>query len=152
MFKKGYVLIFYKWSKTNQNCGKVTWVPIGIVNDPRFNLKTHVKNLFSLVKAPMEAPLFSFKNNDYHSRYTLTNMLDSLVYDARLSVSDYSWHSFRRGAAVFAFELGLADSAVQLLGDWSSEAFKNYLEFAFGRKAKIAKSIARNFDVQVKEL
>ena len=35
--------------------------------------------------------------------------------------------SFRRGAAVFAFELGFADSAVQLLGDWSSLAIKNHL-------------------------
>ena len=79
-------------------------------------------------------------------------MLDKCVFNAGLSLSDYSWHSFRRGAAVFAFELGLADSAVQLLGDWSSAAFKNYLEFAFVRKVSIAKKIAKNFDSQVKQL
>ena len=55
------------------------------------------------------------------------------------------------GAAVFAFELGLADSAVQLLGDWSSAAFKNYLEFAFVRKANIARLLASNFDKQLEE-
>ena len=67
-------------------------------------------------------------------------------------MSDYSWHSFRRGAAVFAFELGLADSAVQLLGDWSSAAFKNYLEFAFVRKAAIAKKVAKSFDIKLKNV
>ena len=70
---------------------------------------------------------------------------------AGLSSADYSWHSFRRGAAVFAFELGLADSAVQLLGDWSSSAFKRYLEFAFLKKVSVAESIAENFDACVKD-
>ena len=151
-FERGYVLIFYKWSKTNQYCDKVAWVPIRTVEDPRFNVEAHLKTLFSLVKAPSDAPLFSFKKSDFHSRHSLVNLLNVCISSAGLSVADYSWHSFRRGAAVFAFELGLADSAVQLLGDWSSEAFKNYLEFAFKKKAKIARKIARNFDVQMKQL
>ena len=79
-------------------------------------------------------------------------MLDLCVFEVGLSVSDYSWHSFRRGAAVFAFELGLADTAVQLLGDWSSPAFKNYLEFAFIKKVSVAKKIAQNFEAQVAQL
>ena len=151
-FEKDYVLIFYKWSKTNQNCERITWVPIGSVKDPRFDLKYHLKRLFSMVKVPSDAPLFSFKCNDYHSRYSLVNMLNLCIQRVGLSGSDYSWHSFRRGAAVFAFELGLADSAVQLLGDWSSAAFKIYLEFAFIRKATIAKKIARSFDSHLSQL
>ena len=151
-FEKDYVLLFYKWSKTNQNCKKITWVPIGSVEDTRFNVKVHLQKLFSRVKAPSDAPLFSFSPCDFHSRYTLVSALDHCVQKAGLSAANYSWHSFRRGAAVFAFELGLADSAVQLLGDWSSEAFKNYLEFAFIRKAAIAKKVARSFDSQVKQL
>ena len=57
-----------------------------------------------------------------------------------------------RGAAVLPYELGLADSAVQLLGDWSSSAFKTYLEFAFVKKAAVAKDISKNFDVYVNKL
>ena len=151
-FEKDLVLVFYKWSKTNQNSSRVAWVPIGTVSDLRFDLKLYLEMLFSIVSVPGDAPLFSFKKSDYHSRYSLVRILDKCVFAAGLSLSDYSWHSFRRGAAVFAFELGLADSAVQLLGDWSSAAFKNYLEFAFVRKASIAKKIARNFDSQVNKL
>ena len=151
-FESDFILVFYKWSKTNQNSGRVAWVPIGSVTDARFDFKKHLQSLFSEVKSPSDAPLFTFKKNNYHSRYSLVRMLDLCIYDAGLSLSDYSWHSFRRGAAVFAFELGLADSAVQLLGDWSSSAFKNYLEFAFSRKAAIAKKIARNFYHQVKHI
>ena len=146
------VLIFYKWSKTNQNSNRVAWVPVGSVSDPRFNLSFYLQTLLSKVDAPSTAPLFSFKRNDFHSRHSLVRILDRCVFKAGLSPKDYSWHSFRRGAAMFAFELGLADSAVQLLGDWSSSAFKNYLEFAYGKKVEIAKKIARNFDLQVKQL
>ena len=151
-FEKDVVLVYYKYSKTNQNCSKVAWVPIGSVADDRFNLKSYLQRLFSLVKAPEDAPLFSFSKSDHHSRYSLVRILDSCVFEAGLSLSDYSWHSFRRGAAVFAFELGLSDSAVQLLGDWSSPAFKHYLEFAFLRKVSVARKIAKSFDKQAKQL
>ena len=68
------------------------------------------------------------------------------MYKAGFFHADYSWHSFRRGATVFAFELGLADSAVQLLEDWSSLAFKDYLEFAFIRKVSVAEKISKSFN------
>ena len=87
------------------------------------------------MKAPNDAPLFAFSKKDFHSRFSLIRLLDKCLFDAGMSFADYSWHSFRRGAAVFAFELGLADSAMQLLGDWSSSVFKTYLEFAFVKKA-----------------
>ena len=105
-----------------------------------------------MVKVDDNAPLFSFNKKDFHSRYSLVRLLDMCVYNSKLPLADYSWHSFRRGAAVFAFELGLADSAVQLLGDWSSAAFKNYLEFSFMRKVAVAKDIATSFDLKLNQL
>lgn len=151
MFEGNVVLIYYKWSKTNQNSSKVSWIPICPVADIRFNVKHFLVKLFKSVKVPSSAPLFSYDKKLFHSRYTLVRMLDMCVFKCGLPPADYSWHSFRRGAAVFAFELGLADSAVQLLGDWSSSAFKNYLEFSFLRKVSVAETIANNFDLYVKK-
>ena len=151
-FTDKYVLVFYKWSKTNQNSGRVAWIPICPVSDERFNIQLHLKSLFSIVKVSSKAPLFSFSKPKFHSKFSLIRLLDQCVYKAGLSLADYSWHSFRRGAAVFAFELGLADSAVQLLGDWSSSAFKHYLEFAFVIKAAVADEIANSFDLCVKNM
>ena len=151
-FEKGFMLVCFKWSKTNQNCGKVSWVPICPVKDDRFSVKHYFQKLFSIVKVSDDAPLFSVGRNKFHSRHSLVRLLDKCVFKADLSPSDYSWHSFRRGSAVFAFELGLADSAVQLLGDWSSSAFKNYLEFSFMRKMSIASDIAKHFLSEVKRL
>ena len=145
-FEKDLVLIYYKWSKTNQNSSRVAWIPICSVADNRFNLKYQLKQLFQNVKVPSDSPLFTFYKENFHSKSSLNKLLDMCVYKAGYSPADYSWHSFRRGAAVFAFELGLADSAVQLLGDWSSLAFKDYLEFAFIRKVLVAEKIAKSFN------
>ena len=145
-FENNIVLIFYKWSKTNQNASKVSWIPICTVSDERFNVKVYLELLFACVKAPGNAPLLAFDRTQFHTRCTLSNLLDVCVSQAGLSLEDYSWHSFRRGAAMFAFDLGLADSAVQLFGDWSSQAFKNYVEFSFKRKVSVSETIAKNFD------
>ena len=149
VFSDEVVLVFFKWAKTNQNSSKVSWIPISPVSDSRFNIKVFLEKLFKAVKAPKSAPLFTFGKEKFHTRYSLVKLLDMCVGKAGLDPADYSWHSFRRGSAVFAFELGLADSAVQLLGDWSSSAFKNYLEFSFLKKVSVAESISNNFDIYV---
>ena len=151
-FESDMVLIYYKWSKTNQNCSKVSWIPICPAADPRFNIKLHFEFLFDTVRAPASAPLFTYSKGKFHTRQSLVSLLDKSLASAGLSSSDYSWHSFRRGAAVFAFETGMADSAVQLLGDWSSAAFKNYLEFAFIRKVSVADSVTKSFDTYVNKM
>ena len=150
-FEENIVLVYFKWSKTNQNCSKVAWIPICSVSDCRFNVKLNLEKFFAMCKAPNNAPLFTFEKNVSHTRCSLVRLLDLCVFEANLPTSDYSWHSFRRGSAVFAFELGLADSAVQLLGDWSSSAFKQYLEFAFLRKVSISETIANSFEVCIKD-
>ena len=142
-----FILIFYKWSKTNQSADKVSWIPIHSVSDKKFNLKAQFKALSAVVNVTGNAPLFTYSKNKFHTRSSLVRLLDQCTYKAGLAAGDYSWHSFRRGAAVFAFELGLSDSAVQMLGDWSSDAFKQYLEFAFSRKAKVAEKVSKSFDV-----
>ena len=149
-FEDNVVLIYYKWSKTNQNCNRVSWVPICSVSDERFNVKLNLERLLSVYDAPKSYPLFLYDSFDgkkklFHTRHSLVSFLDKCVIALNLSTADYSWHSFRRGSAVFAYELGLADSDVQLLGDWSSSAYKNYLEFVFKSKVSISETLARNF-------
>ena len=152
VFEKDMILIFYKWSKTNQHCRKVSWIPIFSVSDHRFDIKSHFMILFKHVNVSRNSPLFSYSESEFHSRHSLVSLLDKCLFHSGLKPSDFSWHSFRRGSAMFAFELGIADSAVQLLGDWSSMAFKRYLEYTFVRKSEIANKIAKSFDKQVKYL
>ena len=54
----------------------------------------------------------------------LRHYLKILGYDAKA----FSGHSLRRGAAVSATAAGVSDALIQLLGRWSSDAYKVYLE------------------------
>ena len=149
-FVNDMLLVFFKWSKTNQSAKKVSWIPISSVADPRFNISVNFKKLMNSVLVSNSAPLFSFGKDNFHTKCSLVPILNMCTSETGLPPADYSWHSFRRGAAVFAYELGLDDSAVQLFGDWSSSAFKTYLEFSFLKKVSVAESIANCFEVCLK--
>ena len=65
VFNRNFVLIYYKWSKTNQHSNRVAWIPIYPVADQRFNVKFHLENLFNVVNVSYDAPLFSF-GKEFH--------------------------------------------------------------------------------------
>lgn len=59
----------------------------------------------------------------------------------RARVPDYCefrGHSFRRGAASWAFRLGIPGEIIQLYGDWASDAYKSYLEMSMPAKLQLA--------------
>ena len=56
-FEKEFVLIFYKWSKTNQSSRKVAWIPICSVSDERFNVKCYLQKLINSVKVSKDDPV-----------------------------------------------------------------------------------------------
>ncbi|CAH3119147.1 unnamed protein product, partial [Porites lobata] len=50
----------------------------------------------------------------------------------------YRGHSFRRGGANWAFQCELPGELIQVFGDWSSDAYKSYLEFSLPAKLRVA--------------
>ena len=53
-------------------------------------------------------------------------------------VSSFTGHSFRRGGASWAFQSGVPGELIQVMGDWVSDAYKNYLEFTLENKMQLA--------------
>jgi hypothetical protein len=54
--------------------------------------------------------------------------LRSCLQRLGLPAMDYSGHSFRRGSATSAAAAGMPDSDIQLLGRWSSNCFRRYVD------------------------
>lgn len=52
--------------------------------------------------------------------------------------SFFTGHSFRRGGATWAFQAGLPGEFIQICGDWSSDAYKQYLEFSMSNRICLA--------------
>jgi integrase len=67
---------------------------------------------------------------------TRTRVLSALSLGlSKIGIQDsgYSGHSFRRGAAQHASDMGMLDSEIQTLGRWSSTAFQLYFTLSTSR-------------------
>ena len=56
----------------------------------------------------------------------------------------YTGHSFRRGGASWAFRAGVPGELIQVCGDWTSDAYKVYLEFSMQNKLDLATLFCRS--------
>ena len=57
---------------------------------------------------------------------------------------DFTGHSFRRGGATWAFQVGIPGELIQICGDWVSDAYKQYLEFSIDDKLQLAAHMVRH--------
>ena len=74
---------------------------------------------------PRPAGLVPFTKHSFVSHFR------SCLSSAGIPVArGFRGHSFRRGAASWAFRCGVPGELIQLYGDWSSDAYKVYLEFS----------------------
>lgn len=71
------------------------------------------------------APLFRLASGAF-SRYSIVPAFKKRISLADLPQSDYSGHSFRKGAVQHAANHGLLDEMIQKLGRWTSNAFRLY--------------------------
>ena len=74
--------------------------------------------------------LFCFPDGKAVTRNALTAMLNTVLKVLKLPNSHYKLHSFRIGAATAALLNGKSECEIQILGRWSSTAFRNYIRLA----------------------
>lgn len=72
-----------------------------------------------------DAPLFSFHRKPF-SRNNFLSTFSTKLRALGLQTDGYSGHSFRKGAAQHAHDSGILDDQIQVLGRWTSEAFRVY--------------------------
>jgi len=82
--------------------------------------------LFHYDPQPSEASLFNVNGTPL----TREAMIATMNRKIRLAgiTEHYTGHSFRRGAAQHAVDMGCSDNELKLLGRWTSEAFQHYVE------------------------
>ena len=60
-----------------------------------------------------------------------------------LQKSKFSSHSVRRGAVVWAERNGVEHELIKVYGDWSSDAYKQYLQFPEEKRVAVAHHMAQ---------
>ena len=71
-------------------------------------------------------PLFLLENGLPLTRSLVTDRLRAILISAGLP-GDFFSHSFRIGAATSAARAGVPDHLIQVLGQWKSDAYKQYI-------------------------
>lgn len=144
-----------KYSKMDQTRkGRV--LPIPRITDPRYKPVcpfTLLSKLFAVFPAPPSAPLFSFSRAEpvFPAREVIPQFRRML---ASAGIHDdeggrvWSGHSMRRGAATWAADVGLSDTAIMQLGRWSMGSVRGshhrYIDFTLEQRSALARRMYRD--------
>ena len=123
-----------KYSKTNQFGDKNILLPMYALPDSPLCPVRAFKLMCTLVPAPSEAPAFCRICHGsivpIHAA-ALDRFLKAVLKLAVIdNPSQYTMHSFRRGAASFYFKAGVSGEIIQLFGNWASDCYLRYLRFS----------------------
>jgi len=73
------------------------------------------------------------------TRQHVVKSLQALAITAGLEQGAWNGHSFRRGAATWAAEMGIPEGDIQILGRWRSDAYKVYIEYSRNDRISLSK-------------
>ena len=93
---------------------------------------------YIMTRGNTEGPLFMFQDGSLLTRSVMSTMLSSCFPGLSLNT-----HSFRIGGASSAASNGFTDAAIQILGRWSSDAYKRYLHYSDDTVQEITRRMAQ---------
>jgi hypothetical protein len=134
-------------------CGSKIWIRVGHSKVNQFGVRFHWVPLVAIPGSPLcpvravmdalaidsglsaDSPMFLWRTTDLAPSRPMTHTnfvgrFKRLVKECGLDWTKYSGHSFRRGGATFAFNLGANPELIKYLGDWASEAYQRYQELS----------------------
>ena len=140
------LLVLFKWSKTNQFCQRRVMLPLVRLESNPICPVAMYSRMCSFYPAPSQAPAFTYSSR--RGKFVSVHKGEFINFlRAKLALAGvshpllYRGHSFRRGAATFAFNSGVSGELVQHFGDWASDAYKVYLEFSLPARLQVAEEM-----------
>lgn len=99
---------------------------------------TALRMLFLIDPQPVAEPLFNYGGTAFTRKRVLHDLKMRLVANNR-NPTGFSGHSWRKGAAQHASDNGVPHYEIQILGRWTSEAFKLYITISHAQRIAINK-------------
>jgi len=95
---------------------------------------------------PYHTPLFCIgkQTQQAFTREHVVHQLQHIATTAGLGQGKGNRHSFRRGAAMWAAQVGLADTEIQTLGRSRSDAYKVYIEYTQEERIRLSRRFQHN--------
>ena len=132
-----YILVHINWSKTIQFKEREIICPLIRMKDIRLCPVAAFEKLLLLKINFFKGALFTLPSGSCITYHLFQKKLRTCLTNIGLEAKLFSSHSFRRGFTTLAFQSDIPPEHIQLLGDWKSDAYKNYLELGWGDKLRI---------------
>jgi integrase len=137
-----FIIVSFKWTKTIQVGNRVLRLPLAAISNSKFCPVQAYTGMCEHYPFCADSPAFAalHKKDVVHITYRQEQLkLKSLIAQVGLNPKLFSSHSFRRGGASLAARSGVAPHLIQLLADWESEAYKQYVVHSLTEKYKVAR-------------
>ena len=146
-FNDRALLVNIKWSKTLQFGKREHVVPLLAQENSELCPVRAYKNMICLNPGHSSEPAFTLlskRGRKIPVTYKIyQEKIKKLTSEIGENPACYSSHSFRRGGASFASQVGIERELIMLLGDWRSSAVDNYIYFTMDQKIQAANSIGQ---------
>ena len=143
IFNKKGMVAKIKWSKTIQFRQKVLDVPIFAIPNSILCPVKAIKRVLYINKANKHGPLLAISDSKIFTYNMLQSKLRQVAKILDIKKSKLTTHSMRRGGVAWAHRNGIPESLIKLYGDWSSDAFKQYLSFPLEMRVAVGARMAR---------
>lgn len=133
------LLAHIKWTKTLQYREKKLLIPVIPFADEQINAVRWFQFMVDKIPAPSNAPAFSVPSKKGLLPLTyrqLSSKLKKWTQACSLDSSKFTSHCLRRGGASWLDEQGVPESVIAVLGDWRTNAFKNYIDSALSTRMR----------------
>jgi len=137
---RGYMEVTLPISKTDP-FRKGIQLTIAASQDPACPVQAMKRFLTWDTHRSHEQPLFCI-GRDTQQAFTrdyVVQKLQQLALQTGLGHGTWNGHSFRRGAATWAAEVGISETDIQTLGRWRSDAYKTYIEYSNQQRIALSK-------------
>ena len=126
-----------RWSKTIQYRQRVLRLPVLPAANKAICPVFWVFQLLRVSPAGPTQPLLAIRHKGEIvslSAYQLLSRLRKWLKLINLDDMKFTLHSLRRGGATFAYESNMEEDMIKLLGDWSSQAYRRYIDVSMEKR------------------
>ena len=133
------VSLHLRHAKTDQ-LGKGAYIYLSRTNNDQCPVAALLA--YIAVRGQDPGPLFRLANGSPLLKEQFVRSVREALLTLAYNGASYAGHSFRIGAATTAAAAGVEDSTIQILGRWSSDAFKRYIRLSQEDLAKLSARMA----------
>ena len=128
--KSHKVVLMLKWSKTMQSKNEIKLIHVPKIHRSPICPVAALSNLLALTPSGSNLPLFQYKLGQQWVPLTDTKLrrhLDLVLGRLGLAGAGFTFHTFRRSGATFAFNNDVTLQNIQKHGTWTSDCVWRYI-------------------------